>query len=81
MIERSRREDAVAGEKENAVFGTEEVREGGCGEAEIGLACGSEGMFPDVEAGGLLGWEGHLAEFFVGEDFESALEEGGVDVG
>ena len=80
-MERGGGEGAFAGEKEKAVFGMEEVREGGCGEAEIRLACGSEGMFPDVEAGGLLGWEGHLAEFFVGEDFESALEEGGVDVG
>ena len=34
-------------------------------------------MFPDGEEGVLLGWEGNLAELFVGEDLESALEGGG----
>jgi hypothetical protein len=80
-VERGGEEGASAGEQEKAGFGTEEVIEGGCGEAEIGLAFGSEGMCPDVEEGVLLGLEGTLAECFVGEDFESALEDGGGDVG
>ena len=39
-MERGGGEGAFAGEKETAGFGTEEVREVGCGEAESGLACG-----------------------------------------
>jgi hypothetical protein len=80
-VERGGGEDASAREQEKAGFGIEAVREIGCGEAEIGLAFGSEGMCPDVEEGVWLGVEGTRAECFVGEDFESALEGGGEDVG
>ena len=80
-LERGGGEDTSMGEKAKAGFGTETVREGGCGEAQIGLAFGSEGMCPDVEEGVWLGLEGTRAEVFVGEDFEGALEGGGGDGG
>ena len=80
-LKRGGGEGSAAGEQETAGFGTEAVREVGCGEAQSGLACGSEGMCPAVKEGVRLGLEGPLAEFFVGEDFESALEAGGRDGG
>jgi hypothetical protein len=72
---------SLAGEKEAAIFGGEEVVELWGGEAEIGFAFGSDGVFPNLEAGGLLGLEGNFEEFLVGEDFEGALEGRGGDVG
>jgi hypothetical protein len=74
-------EGTFAGEEETAVFLGEEVVEFGLGEAECGLAFGSESPFPDLEAGGLLGLEGDFDQFLVGEGFEGAFKSGGGDVG
>src|SRR5262245_16062402 len=70
-------EGALAGQKETAVVGGEEVVEFGLGEAEGGLAFGREGAFPDLEAGGLFGLESHFEQFLVGEGFERAFQGGG----
>ena len=56
-------EDASTGEKEKAVFGTEEVREVGCGEAQIGLAFRSEGMFQPWKRGSGLAWKVPVRRF------------------
>jgi hypothetical protein len=76
-VERGGGEGASAGEQEKAGFGAEAVREGGCGEAQSGFACGSKGLGPAVKADVWLGVEGPRAEVSVGEARASALEGGG----
>lgn len=74
-------EGALAGEKEAAVFGTEEVVEFGWGEAEVGFVFGGEGAFPHLELRGLFGLKGDLEAFLVGEGFQGAFQCRDGDVG
>jgi len=56
-------EGALAGEEGVAILSSEEVVEFGLGEAEVRLAFGDEGTFPDLEADGLLGLEVTMRSF------------------
>ena len=70
-----------AGEKEAAIVWGEEVVEFGLGEAKRGLTFGREWPLPDLELSGVFGVEGGFEELFVGEDFQSAFEGRGGDMG
>ena len=80
-MEDGRGERTLTGQEEAAVLSREEVVEFGVREVEGGLAFGRESSLPDLELRGLFGLEGDFDQFLVGEDFESAFEGGGGDVG